>query len=420
MIVIGVHSAKYTTEKDDRHLAAAIRRNNIEHPVVNDGDMNIWSQYGVRAWPTLMFLDPENRVFGKHEGEFRVEQMVPVVEQMIAEFDSEGLIDRRPLDFLKPPEPIRSTLAFPLGLHADAATNRLYIADTNHNRVVVTTLDGELQQVIGSGGAGLDDGRFEEATFNRPHGLTLDGDTLYVADTDNHAIRRVDLRSGVVTTLAGTGRQAYSYVSGGPARETDLNTPWDVTLLDGVLYIAMAGNHQLWAHELGSDEVRRLAGTGHEGIRDGTLANAWLAQPSGIDGFDGQLFFADAETSAIRAAGISGPTAGTLTTLVGKDLFVWGDTDGPLGAALLQHPTGVAVDPESGALFVSDTYNNKIKRLDPVAGTIKTWLAGGLFEPHGVSLSGDTLYIADTNNHAIRRAALAAGEMTTIEVRGLS
>ncbi|HEX2281908.1 MAG TPA: thioredoxin-like domain-containing protein, partial [Thermomicrobiales bacterium] len=280
LLVIGVHSAKYTTERDNAHLAAAVARHRIDHPVVNDGNMSVWQQYGVRAWPTLMFVDPEGKVFGRHEGEFALDAMIPVVEGMIAEFDDAGLLDRSPVDAIQHPEPLNSRLAFPAGI--DVTSDRLYIADTNHNRIVVTSLEGQIGQIFGSGAAGMDDGPAEQATFNRPHGLHVDGDTVYVADTDNHTIRRIDLASGMVTTVAGTGSQAYQYVSGGPAHETDLNSPWDVVVHAGVLYIAMAGNHQLWAHRIGSDEVRRFAGTGHEGIRDGTLANSWLAQPGGI------------------------------------------------------------------------------------------------------------------------------------------
>lgn len=432
LVVIGVHSAKYTTEKDDRHLAATVSRNGIDHPVINDGDMLVWQQYAVRAWPTLMFVDPAGKLLGKHEGEFLLDDMAAVIEQMIAEFDAAGILNRDPVDALSPPQPPDTPLAFPAGIHVDAAADRLYIADTSHHRIVIASLNGQVQQLVGSGRAGMDDGPADSATFDHPHGIILEDGLLYVADTGNHAIRRIDPESGLVTTVAGTGQQAYSYVSGGPRLETDLNSPWDVVVLDGVLYIAMAGNHQLWMHRLGSDEVRRFAGTGHEGIRDGTLASGWLAQPSGITRMGTNLIFSDAETSSIRAAGLAGPNADKLTTLVGTGLFDWGDTDGPFGEALLQHATGVAVDPESGLMYVCDTYNNKIKRLDPQAGTIRTWLGAGpagnedgsgqsarFFEPHTLGISAGSLYIADTNNHAIRRADLATGDVTTIELHGL-
>jgi DNA-binding beta-propeller fold protein YncE len=319
-------------------------------------------------------------------------------------------------------------LAFPAAVQVAADRATLYIADTNHNRILVCEAAGQVQRVIGSGTAGLLDGAAERAMFHHPHGLALDGDSLYVADTGNHALRQVDLATGAVTTLAGTGAKASTYGSGGPALETDLNSPWDVALHDGVLYVAMAGNHQLWVHALGSDEMRRYAGTGHEGKRDGRSTAAWLAQPSAIDVVGDGLIFADAETSSVRTCDFIANDNGMVVTVVGKDLFDWGDVNGPLDGALLQHTAGVTGG--AAALYVADTYNNKVKRIDVARNEIMTLagdneagcadgdgLAARFFEPHGLALADGTLYVADTNNHLIRRIDLATGVVTTIEVR---
>ncbi len=250
---------------------------------------------------------------------------------------------------------------------------------------------------------------------------------MHVADTENHSIRRVNLATGEVKTVAGTGKIARSYGSGGPALETDLRSPWDVVVVNGTLFIAMAGNHQLWMLDIGEGEVRRFAGTGHEGKRDDRVPRAWLAQPSGIAQFGEGLLFADAETSSIRTSATS--PNGDVATLVGKDLFDWGDIDGELDDALLQHATGVAVDPDTGLIYVSDTYNNKIKRLDPVERRITTLAGTGdpahadgpgdvaaFFEPHGLAISDGKLYVADTNNHAIRVIDLESARVSTVNI----
>jgi DNA-binding beta-propeller fold protein YncE len=429
LVVIGVHSAKFPAERDSRHLAAAVQRLEIEHPVINDADFRVWQAYAVRAWPTIMFIDPEGKVIAKHEGEFTLDMLAPLLDAMIAEFEDAGVLQRGPFAAVRLPELPAGPLSFPGKVLADPVAERLYIADTNHNRILITTLDGEGVQVIGSGDAGFADGSAAQARFNHPQGLTLDAGRLYVADTENHAIRQVELANGSVTTIAGTGQQARRYVSRGAALETDLTSPWDVVVVGGVLFIAMAGNHQLWMHRIGADEVQRFAGSGHEGLRDGPVPSAWLAQPSGITAMGGTLIFTDSETSSIRAADLPGFGEGSVRTFMGEDLFVFGDIDGGPDVARLQHPLGVAWHAQSATVFVADTYNNTIRRLNPETRQITTWLGDGepdlldatgsaarFFEPAGISVTPDALYVADTNNHAIRRADLPTGAVTTITI----
>ncbi len=423
LVIIGVHSAKYTAEGYDAHLQDAVRRLHIDHPVVNDHAMRVWSEYAVRAWPTLMIIGPDGRVIGKHEGEFDPDAMSVAVQQMVDEAAAD--LDRSSFDLGVPLPSVGGELAYPAAV--GVVGNRLYIADTGHHRVLVCTLDGEIELVIGSGDAGFRDGEAGQAQFRAPHGLTHHNGTLYVADTENHSIRRIDLATGAVATLAGTGHIARSYGSGGAALATDLRSPWDVVVVDEVLYIAMAGNHQLWSHRLGSDQIRRYAGTGHEGKRDDRVPRAWLAQPSGIATYRGDLLFADAETSSIRRSATDAD--GEITTLVGKDLFDWGDIDGPLDSALLQHATGVAADPETGMIYVADTYNNKLKRIDPEERTITTFAGTGdpahadgppdiaaFFEPHGLSIAHGRLYVADTNNQVVRTVDLESGSVSTLRI----
>ena len=423
VIVIGVHSAKYTTEGRDIHLEHAVRRLHIDHPVVNDHEMRVWNEYAVRAWPTLMFIGPDGRVIGKHEGEFDPDPMVAAISQMIDEASQVGDMEQTPFDLSDEMSSAGGDLSYPTAIRA--IEERLFIADTGNHRIVVADHDGSITRSFGSGDPAFRDGSADSAGFRAPHGLHVDEETIYVADTENHAIRAIDLVSGDVQTIAGTGRIARSYGSGGSALETDLRSPWDLTLVDDSLFVSMAGNHQLWIYQLGSDEIRRYAGTGHEGKRDDSVPRAWLAQPSGIVRIGDELLFADAETSSIRTAATT--PDGAVVTLVGKDLFDWGDFDGDLDEALLQHATGVAVDPETGIIYVSDTYNNKIKRLDlaerqisNLAGTGDPTHADGpgavaaFFEPHGLSVADGVLYIADTNNHSIRTVDLESGLVSTL------
>ncbi len=427
LVVIGVHSAKFTSERDTDNLRKAVLRYELEHPVINDGEFNVWKQYYCRAWPTLIFIDPHGKIIGKHEGEITFEDFDPLIQQMVEEFDEQGMVDRAPLDY-KVEEERKSLLSFPGKLLADETSGRLFISDSNHNRIIVATLDGEIRQTIGSGEIGLEDGDFRSARFDHPQGMALDGDVLYIADTENHAIRRADLARGTVETVAGTGQQARAHRQGGEASSSDLSSPWDLTLYDGTLYIAMAGIHQLWALDLKEKQVRPYAGNGREAPVDGPLLSASLDQPSGITTDGQKLYFADSEASAIRSADLRGD--GRVSTIVGLDLFVFGDVDGTGDAVRLQHP--LAVHFHDGVLYVADTYNNKVKRLFPQTRSVLTFVGDGqpgyedgdgsqaLFhEPGDVSIAAGKAYIADTNNHAVRVADLDTGEVSTLELKGL-
>ena len=427
LVVVGVHSAKFPTEKETDSLISAVRRCELEHPVINDAEFRVWQQYSCRAWPTLMFIDPRGNVIGKHEGELSFEQFDTLMGGMVAEFDELGIMRRSPLPTTPPQGPV-SNLSFPGKVLADEAGARLFIADTNHNRIVVSSFDGEVQQVIGSGEEALIDGSLSQAAFNHPQGMVIDGDILFVADTENHAIRRVDLESGQVETIAGTGEQGYERDGRRSGLSYSLSSPWDLALHNGVIYIAMAGIHQLWSLELETGLVGPYAGSGREAITDGPLATSALAQPSGITTDGDRLFFADSETSSIRNCDLD--PKGSVRTLIGLGLFEFGDVDGDDFRVRMQHPIGITH--HDGVLYVADTYNHKIKRVLPktrsafsVAGTGSPGHVDGPFaqarfsEPNGLSIANGKMYIADTNNHTVRVADMDTGEVATLELDGL-
>jgi len=431
LVVIGVHSAKFDNESETENIRQVILRYELEHPVVNDSEFQIWGQYGARAWPTLVLIDPDGNVLGFHSGEGIYEPFDAVISGMIEECDSQDRIDRTPLNLkLENASQIDSPLLFPGKVLADSGGGRLFIADSNHNRIVMSDMEGNVLDVIGDGQARLNDGDFESASFFRPQGMALTEDgKLYVADTENNAIREVDLTNRSVRTVAGTGEQEYMRFPATDAVRTPLNSPWDVHYHDGQLYIAMAGQHQIWVLDTDEGLISLFAGSGREELTDGSLTSGGLNQPSGLAS-DGQvLYFADSEASAIRTADFV--PDGQLETIVGIGLFEFGDVDGTGDEVRLQHPLGI--DYLDGQLYVADTYNSKIKRINPetresisfLGGSDGGWQDGvdALFnEPGGLSIAGDKLYIADTNNHVIRVADLNSREVKTlvlIDMEGL-
>lgn len=432
LAVVGVHSAKFENEGQTDNIRQIIQRYELVHPVINDQDFTVWqtyAPYGVNAWPTFVVIDPRGNLFAVQAGEIPFDTFDQVIGGMIGHFDGLGEINREPLPLVVEgsSEPA-SALNFPGKVLADADGGRLFIADSSHNRLVIADLRTyEVLDVIGSGMAGWQDGSYDEAAFNKPQGMALKDQLLYVADTNNHRIRVVDLTRRTVGTAAGTGRQGYARAAGLPL-ETNLSSPWDVTFGDlNNLYIAMAGIHQIWVLSLDNNSVGPIVGSGREGLVDGNLPMAQLAQPSGLYWRDNVLYFADSESSSIRAADFNTNQVRSLAGPPMNDLFTFGDLDGGFGDSRLQHALAVIGDAE-GVLYVADTYNSKIKRLDPQSTEITTLFGLGgnggfkdgnaaeaeFDEPGGLALADGKLYVADTNNQAIRVIDLEAGIVSTI------
>ncbi|MFJ2815042.1 NHL domain-containing thioredoxin family protein [Streptomyces sp. NPDC087294] len=403
VVVIGVHSPKFVHEAEHAAVVDAVERYGVAHPVLDDPELATWKQYAVRAWPTLVVIDPEGYVVAQHAGEGHVHAIERLVAELEAEHAAKGTLRRGDGPYVAP-EPEPTVLRFP-GKAILLPGGTFLVSDTTRHQLVELAADGEsVVRRIGSGMRGFADGPAAHAAFSEPQGLTLlDDDAVIVADTVNHALRRVDLATGAVTTLAGTGRQwMQGDPTSGAAREVSLSSPWDVARFDGRVWIAMAGVHQLWAYDPDAGTVAVTAGTTNEGLVDGPGADAWFAQPSGLAvAADGErLWIADSETSALRWV----DREGVVHTAVGTGLFDFGHRDGAAGQALLQHPLGVTVLPD-GSVAVSDTYNHALRRYDPATGDVST-LATDLREPSDAVLVGADIVVVESARHRLTRLRL--------------
>jgi thiol-disulfide isomerase/thioredoxin len=424
LVVIGVHSPKFENEKKTESIRKAVLRYEIKHPVINDADQKIWKRNMVESWPTLMLFDPEGNYVGETSGEGNYDVLDQNIAKLVKQFKDKKLLKDTPFPFQLVKEKADTRLYFPGKVLADAKTERLFIADSTNHRIVITDLQGKKIAVAGDGVEGAKDGPFANARFSDPQGMALVDNTLFVADRKNHLLRALDLKSGTVRTIAGTGEQdRRGRAGGGPALKTGLNSPWDLLFHDGKLFIAMAGHHQIWTYDPAKQRVDPFSGNGRETIADGPHRMASFAQPSGLATDGKTLFVADSETSSIRAVPFD--PDGKVDTIVGEGLFEFGDVDGVGEKVRLQHALGIAY--RDGKLYVADTYNSKIKLIDPATRKCSTflgdppgWLKPKMFnEPGGVSIAGNKLYIADTNNHRIRVADLGTKELTTLQLQGV-
>ena len=445
LAVVGVHSGKFIAERETPRIARAGERLGLAHPIVNDRQFRAWRSWAVRAWPTIALVDPRGYVVGVQAGELTADTLTPVLERLIAAGDADGTLVRVDPHAVAPraadPD---GALRFPGKVAVSApdarGVRRLAIADTGHHRVLVGRLDDTgtrltIEHVVGRGTATSDgrgptpsgaargalaaiaDGAADRATLDRPQGLAFGvgahAGTLFVADAGNHAVRAIDLSTGALRTLAGTGarvRTAADRAAGAMA------SPWDVafTEVDGraTLFVAMAGTHQLWIVDPATGAASPHAGGRGEDLADGPLSDALLAQPMGLATDGRRVWFADAESSAIRVADTD--PNGAVHTLVGTGLFDFGDADGEGDAVRLQHPQALA-RADDGRLLVADSYNDALKWLDPATRRVTTWRRG-LHEPSGLAIAGGRAWVADTEASRVVVFGLEGGEEAVVEV----
>jgi thiol-disulfide isomerase/thioredoxin len=415
LAVIGVHSPKFPGEKNVDNVQKAIERYEIEHPIVHDTDFSIWKQYAVRAWPTLIFISPDGYILGQLPGEPDPNMLEMTMAQLLEDFEKKGALEGNASSLLKLPEKKSSegALKFPGKISYSTEDNEFAIADSNHNQILTANRKGEITRRIGTGDIGKKNGSFKESEFFRPQGLHYENGIIWIADTENHMIRHINIKTEIVSTSAGTGIQGPPLQGQSIATSAALSSPWDVQLVGDQVYFANAGTHQIGSLDIKQKIVSRFAGTGQEALLNGLRSEGAFAQPSGLSYGEDKLFLADSETSAIRSVRID--KAGFIATYVGTGLFDFGDKDGRGKEALLQHPLGVFYS--KGKIYIADSYNNKIKMLDLKTQEVTVVQASAnivcddincskLWEPAGVIEVGNSLFVSDTNNHRILKIDL--------------
>lgn len=397
VVVIGIHSAKFTAEKDKNQINDAIRKYNIKHPVVLDNDMSIWNAYAIRSWPTLVVIRPDGVISAIAPGEPDEQKLNVLIKEELKKGKSAGLIRPR----LNIPTGT-SEIAADAGLRYPGKISllpdsRIVISDSGHHRILVTNKDGLVLHTIGSGLTGFDDGSFEDCTFNDPQGTCWFEDSLYVADSKNHALRKIDFKTETVLTVAGNGKLGSSELNlKQTSRQMSLRSPWALTCDRETIYVAMAGSHQIWKYVPGTGELAPYAGSGEEALVDARLEDSKWAQPSGLFYYESQIFVADSESSSVRKIDIKSES---VTTLIGKGLFDFGDAEGDSSQTLLQHNLDVAAFEDQ--VYIADTFNGKIKVLDLKTNKVKT-IIKDLNEPSGLTVDKNgKLFVVDTNHHRI-------------------
>lgn len=453
--VVGVCCTETREEQTVEKVRHDAARRGVGHPVVVDDHYKIWRAYRVSQWPTYVLIDPRGEIVGQVGGEGN--RML--LDRYIARLLADHRLDRTLAGSRFAVEQDESaghesTLRYPGGVIAIAprvgAPGRLFVADSLNHRVIAAGWPDEsgraaLAGVFGGSARGFADGPAGDAAFSGPQGLSYDPDdeALYVTDVDNHAVRRIELKTGFVRTIAGTGRIGEISRGGATGVRQALRSPWGLAF-DGRrrrLLVAMAGDHRVWSIDLTTMVTRAIAGTGRDRVADGRSEEAMFSQPSGLAlSSDGEtVYVADSAGSAVRAIDVGDDRVRTIIGHVpGRDeadnvLSEAGDRDGAFPEARLRHPLGLtlwatnALHASGDRLLVADTRNNAVRLIDPLARTAATWPVEGLSGPGGISMAtprmGESarpsLFVADTDSHRVVRVDAETLETAEITLEGL-
>jgi len=408
---VAVHVPKFDFERDGSNALEVMHRKGAVLPLANDADWATWQHYEVGAWPTAILIDPEGKIRQTFIGDREIDGMAQVLDVLSDEY-----FDRSP-GIAEPPRltaPAQhNALSGPGGLAVSA--NRLYVADTGHHRILECTHDGRVLRRIGNGNRDFVDGLADTSGFNNPRGLLLSQDRLYVADSGNHALRRIDTRTGEVDTLIGNGH--FGDPAPGALREaldSPLDRPFGLAILDNAIFISNASGHQVWAMEMGTRKLRCLSGAGTLGTEDGAADVATFAQPTGLAVVGDQLFVADAASSALRSIRI---VDGSVRTVFGRGLFEFGLKDGGARQAHMQHPTALASIGANQGLWIADSGNGFLRKFlirNQALSTVT--LPTALKQPSALASWQNQVWIADATTHLVWRYDADSGELHRLPI----
>ncbi len=367
LIVIGVHTGKFSHEKELHALQEALLREAITYPVINDPDHVVADAYAARGWPTTILIDNRGYIAHQASGEQKLLEWNGRLSScgLSAKHKKIGIFSETNSLFF--PQKVLATPDF------------LAVANTNKNEVWLSDYAGVVSTII-------------EA--ERPMGMTFYNNLLYICESDT--INAYNLQRKQKQTLI-----------------ENLRNPYDIVIQDNKLVVALAGSHLINVYDLETMQLETSYGNKFEALRDGKADECQLAQPSGVTLMDDVLYFVDAESSSLRKL-----EKGVISTLIGEGLFTFGDSDNS-DELLLQHPQGVCAGNMGdgcggGRLFIADTFNNKVKAYFPEDNSMIT-LVEDLNEPSGLSKKGCELFIANTNAHEVLVFDLSKMESKVIE-----
>ncbi len=412
LYVIGIHGPRYPCEQQPEIMRKVVNQYHIRHFIANDLHYAYWKLLGAEAWPTLVVVDPEGWIRGARVGINWQQDIARFLDGLLEQAAMEDRLvyeTRYPDKFAEPDTVLRfPTDVIQVGKH-------LYITDTGNNRVLETGLDGNVQRQFGSGNPGHWDGTNQDVGFNSPECLARLGEHIYVSDTHNHSIRRINVLNGEVDTIAGMGKwgqmDAIRYDN---PRNVCLNYPTGLAARDSTLYISMTGQNQIWALDLNENVLSLVAGSGMVGRLDGEPLEATFYSPRQLTLVDETLLVSDSENCLIRSIHL---LKKKVNTLCGTEP---GQKTGAFSEAALRYPQGMAYDAENELLWLADSANQNLKCLEMPEHHVDIppgqpgWLC-----PRGLSVYEGTLWATDSFSHTLVRMDMFGGPAEVFQVKAM-
>ncbi len=364
LLVIGIHSGKHPHEKEDEAILDAMRRYKIKHCVINDADMKLWDGYGIKAWPTMVLIDPQAYVVKQYQGEGHLEELRRDIKRLTSghELSNKTFIPQKEKEE-------KRVLEYPQKILA----SQEYLFVSHSDEVLVCSYEGEILHKI--------------TELGEPQGMVYINQTLYIALRAGNCIIEVN--------------ENFSKRS---IWRKELRNPYDLETDGELLYVAMAGAHQIKSYDLKSKEERISIGQENsESLYDGAFDEAVLAQPSGLGRLEDELWFVDSESSSLRCASYGE---------VKSHIYDSDELQHPLDLCVGRYGEGCG----GGRIFIADSYNNKIKVYNPQTDELIN-LIEGLDEPSGISKKECKLYICNTNRHEIILFDLSQMQRTVLVLK---
>ena len=362
LLVIGIHSGKHLHEKEEDAVKEAMQFYNIDHIVINDFDMKLWDVYGIKAWPSLVLIDAKGYVISQYQGEGHLDELRKDIKALSSKTQTKNFVPKKN-------EHVKGLLYYPQKIHA----SKDYLFISHRDEVLVCSYEGTVLHKI----QGL----------REPQGLVYVEGVLYIALREGNSIIEVSKNFS----------QCSVYLEG-------LRNPYDLECDGDVLYVALAGSHQIKAYDLKSKkEILVIGQENSESLHDGVFDEAVLAQPSGLSLLEEELWFVDSESSSLRCA---------YNEEVKSYIYDNEELQHPLDIVAGQYGDGCG----GGRIFICDSYNNRVKVYNPQSNEVMT-LVEGLNQPSGISKKACNLYICNTNSHEIIVFDLSQMQSTVLSLK---